>query len=319
MAHLSNGFKGERLITIPQFSINEIKTTELGKELYIKKIGYYPKAHFHYCEHNSNETNDYTLIYCVEGRGWINVDNRKHNITQDQLLILPGEKDYVYGSDKNAPWTIYWISFNGEKAGYFSRGFEQPTVIPRDSTARISQRLNIFEEIYTALNSGYEKNNMLYAITGFFYFLGTIKFSEEYRGCSYADGKTADVINNAIHFMTENIGRKISLTEISNYVGLSESYFSAVFNKEVGTSPLRYFDNLRLKQACHYLEHTDMRVNQICPLVGYDDSLYFSRAFAKVIGMSPSEYKNSKTKKRTVNQRLFPLIYPFVKDKIDSF
>lgn len=305
MAHLSSGFKGERFITIPQFIIDEIKANELGKELYIKDIGYYPKADFHYYEHNSNETDDYVLLYCVGGKGWVNVDNNKYSIKENQLLILSGKKDYIYGSDRNSPWTIYWIHFNGEKADYFSKGFEQPTLIARNSTSRISQRLNIFEEIYTALNSGYMKNNLLYAITGFFHFLGTIKFNEEFKGCSQREIKTTDIVNTAINYMSENIGRKISLTEVSNYVGLSESYFSALFNKEMGTSPLRYYDNLRLKLACHYLENTDMKMNQICPLVGYDDSLYFSRAFAKVIGMSPSEYKSNNLKKRVITRERY--------------
>jgi len=35
-----------------------------------------------------------------------------------------------------------------------------------------------------------------------------------------------------------------------------------------------------------------MKMNQICHKVGFDDSLYFSRVFSKIMTMSPKEYKN---------------------------
>ena len=39
------------------------------------------------------------------------------------------------------------------------------------------------------------------------------------------------------------------------------------------------------------LKATDLRINQICYKVGFEDSLYFSRLFSKMMGISPSEYR----------------------------
>ena len=43
------------------------------------------------------------------------------------------------------------------------------------------------------------------------------------------------------------------------------------------------------------LRETNMHINQICYKVGFEDSLYFSRLFSKIMGMSPTKYKESLT------------------------
>ena len=288
--------KGERIAIVPSTVIEDVKKNEFGKELYIKDICFYPKAYFHSCECLGEEVEDYALVYCVDGIGWVQIDNCRYRIERNQLLILPKNKEYTHGSDREYPWTTYWIHFNGEKAGFFSDGEYRPVAISlNNTTTKENQGLNIFEEMYALLTSGYEINNLLYATTLFFHLLGIMKFRNNITECKREESLRLDVIDHAIHYMKSNLNRIVTLSDIANYVGLSESYFSTLFVKKKGISPLRYLTNLRFEQACHYLNSTDMKVNQICPLVGYDDSLYFSRAFSKNMGMSPSKYRSHKS------------------------
>ena len=70
MPRIKEGFKGERIVVLPGFLIEELKRDPLGRELYITDIGYYPHAGFHYCERKEEDSNEFVLIYCVEGEGW---------------------------------------------------------------------------------------------------------------------------------------------------------------------------------------------------------------------------------------------------------
>ena len=91
--------------------------------------------------------------------------------------------------------------------------------------------------------------------------------------------------------MKENIERRITLQDILNYAGYSSARFSTLFKKQMGCSPLAYVNRLTIEYACHMLKVTDLHINQICYKVGFEDSLYFSRLFSKIMGMSPSEYR----------------------------
>ena len=158
MPRIKNGFKGERIIVLPAFLIEKLKQDPLGQELYITDIGYYPHANFHYCERTAEEVNEFVLIYCVEGQGWFELAHRRNEINSNQLFILPKHVAHAYGSNTANPWTIYWIHFDGKKAAFFSSGFDRPCNITPEAHSRIKERLTLFEEIYSAINSGYNKN-----------------------------------------------------------------------------------------------------------------------------------------------------------------
>jgi len=57
-----------------------------------------------------------------------------------------------------------------------------------------------------------------------------------------------------------------------------------------GISPKRYLTDLRIKQACMLLENSSLSVSAIANSVGFENSLYFSKAFKKAKGISPSQY-----------------------------
>ena len=295
MPRMKEGFKGERIVVVPGFLVDELKADPLGRELYITDIGYYPHAGFHYCRRTAAEVEQYVLIYCLEGCGWYELGGVRHEIGENQFVILPKFLAHAYGSSAEEPWTIYWIHFDGLKAAFFSTGFEKPHDIQPAEHSRIKERLTLFEEIYAAVNSGYNKNYMLYATTSLFHFLGSMKFLGEYRECHFTEGADkSDLVRRTVHYMQENLNKKIRLAEVAAEVKLSVSYFSMIFEKETGSPPLRYLNYLRVREACHYLDFTDLKVSQLSPMVGFEDPLYFSRQFSKVMGLSPSAYKARK-------------------------
>jgi len=146
------------------------------------------------------------------------------------------------------------------------------------------------------LKNGYSKNNLEFSITALFYFLGSLKYLSTYRACNNFNQlpPQRDVSDEAIHFMRENVRKRLTLKEIADFIGFSASHFSALFKQKTGHSPLNYLMHLKIQEACHHLDFTDMKVNQISMLVGFDDPFYFSRIFTKTMGSSPSDYRKKK-------------------------
>lgn len=294
MVKLKHGFKGERSIILPPFVVEELKTEILTKELYITDLGYYPQAKFHFRGRTDKESQQYILIYCVEGEGWFVLNNQKHIVRQFQFFILPKGQAHSYGSNADHPWTIYWIHFDGEHARFFAEGFHKPTEVSPSLNSRIEERIDLFDEIFSTLSKGYSKNNLIYATTSLFHFLGSMKFLGEYRENAKTTDKTQQTIDVAIHYMRENIERQLTIQDLAEHVGFSPSRFSLLFQQKTGYSPLKYFNQLKIQKACHYLDFTDMKVNQISPKLGFDDAFYFTRIFTKIMGISPTDYRAKK-------------------------
>ncbi len=296
MVKLKSGFSGERAVVLPSIIVDEYKTTTLGKHLYITDIGYYPAASFHYRQRNAQEVNQYVLMYCVDGEGWFKINELTNKVNSNQLFILPKNCAHAYGSNSKRPWTIFWIHFDGKDAEYFANGMDKPITIGSDKDSRINDRIRVFEEIFTSLKNGYSLQNLEFCTSTFFYFLGSIKFLQSFRNATFSQKNSSEqgVVERAIHFMRENIHKKLTVKSIADYIGLSVSRFSSVFHAKTAYSPLNYLNHIRIQQACHYLDFSDMKINQLCSLVGYDDPLYFSRIFTKTMGISPLEYRKKK-------------------------
>lgn len=291
MAKLKSGFTGERAIVIPTPIIKDLENDALGILLHITDIGYYPKADFHFRSRTKEEAMQFVLIYCVEGSGWFEIDGVRQKVLPDHFFILPKAKAHAYGSNPKNPWTIYWIHFDGEKAGFFSEALDKPTRVSPEKDSRIEERLLLFEEIFSTLKNGYSKSNLDYSITSLFHFLGSLKFLGAYRDSLSAKQNQRDVADDAIHFMRENIHKCLTLKDISEYVGFSTSHLSTLFKAKTGYSPLNYLSQLKIQQACHFLDFSDMKINQISMMIGFEDPFYFSRIFTKTMGVSPSDYR----------------------------
>ena len=63
-----------------------------------------------------------------------------------------------------------------------------------------------------------------------------------------------------------------------------------LFNESYGITINNYINNLRITKAKQLLRFSDMRIEEIGHAVGMEDANYFSRAFKKIEGISPSEY-----------------------------
>ena len=75
---------------------------------------------------------------------------------------------------------------------------------------------------------------------------------------------------------------------------MSESYFRQMFKKYMGSSPLKYRENVRVSWAKKYLKSNLFSVSEIAEKLGYCDIYHFSKVFKVYVGISPSQYRAKK-------------------------
>lgn len=286
---IKEGFRGERYLVIPGFITDMMRKDELLSSLHITDIGYYPKAENHFCR-RLEPIDEHVLIYCVDGKGFFNINGKKWTIGVGEFFILPPGVAHSYGADSSDPWTIYWIHF----AGSLARQYAGETGVARgggeDVSSGIRRRQDLFEEIYDVLESGLAVGNLRYACSLFHHYLGSLNFAG-HRGGGSASKSGSDRVDLAIHYLSENIERHLSLKEIASNCRLSESRLSALFMEHTGHSILNYFNLLKIQRACDLLDNSNLKINQICYKIGIADPYYFSRLFSKIMGMSPNNFR----------------------------
>lgn len=293
MQKRKDGFSGERALVLPVMVIREMEREPVLSMLHITDIGYYPKAWNHFRE-RQEPISQYVFIYCTEGSGWFQVESERYAVEKDQYFILPAHVPHCYGADEQNPWTIYWVHFKGKLAGEYAKNCLKPVDIRPNAYSRIGERLSLFEEIYHTLEMGYGRENLMYACSVFYHFLGSLRYVQQYRSAVEQEADDGDLVAAAIHYMKENVEKKLTLKKLAEHIGYSASHFSALFHARTGYSPLSYFNQLKVQQACRLLDFSNMKINQICYKMGIDDCYYFSRLFTKVMGVSPREYKKQK-------------------------
>lgn len=290
MVKQKDGFRGEQSVVLPPMVVEMAERDELASSLFVTDIGYYPNATNHYRE-RKKAIDQYVLIYCVDGNGWYQLNGKEYQVSKNQFFILPAGHPHIYGATEW--WTIYWVHFRGEHASIFAEGMQKPNDINIALNSRISDRIGIFEEIISTLQTGEGIEDLRYASSLLHHFLASMRYLGQFRRSKTLNLDNQTVVDAAVHFMQENIGNRIKLADVIHYVGYSQSHFSQLFRRQKGVSPLAYFNQLKVEYACKMLRETDMKINQICYKIGIEDPFYFSRMFSKAVGMSPSEYRTS--------------------------
>lgn len=84
---------------------------------------------------------------------------------------------------------------------------------------------------------------------------------------------------------------EISLNTIAAEVGMSPSYFSSIFSKEMGKTFVEYLTEIRMDRAKELLRCSSMKTSEIGYEVGYKDPHYFSYIFKKTQNCTPKEFR----------------------------
>ena len=289
MLRLKDGFRGSRMIVLPPPVVEALERDPFTSKLYLTDIGQFPHAAHHYRQRPEG-TDDWILLYCTDGRGWVEYQGTRHELKAGQSFIIPAGAPHTYGADGDRPWSLYWVHFKGELAPYFAEGCDRVCSMADPDHDRITGRTTLFEELFLAVETGFGDAQLRYVCATLYHFLGTFRYLQ----AGYAprkDGSSLGIIERCRNYMQEHLEEHISLEDLCRFTGFSPARCNALFKEHTGMSPIAYLQELRIQTAMQLFDQTDMHINQVCHKVGIEDPYYFSRLFRKRTGLSPSAWR----------------------------
>lgn len=290
---LREGFAGQDMFVIPRPILAEASHHALIRSVYPTDIGWFPRAAHHYRHRPQGAAQDH-LMLCIDGHGYAVIDGKEAHLQAGELLIIPRNTPHTYWAADDRPWSIYWVHFLGEEAGYYvervpRRG--QPAPVAHDAS---QEAIRLFRYCLDALYEGYGTENLIYAAQSVQHILSLLLYRNHALPAEPRKKSWRSNLESMLEYMHDHLDEPLTLGDFARKAGLSVSHFSELFRSQTGQSPMAYFIHLRIRHACRLLDLTDKPVKVVAIETGYRDPYYFSRLFKKVMGHSPERYREIK-------------------------
>ena len=236
---------------------------------------------------NLTGRDDWYLLYVISGTLRVRSDGDDLVCTDGSFIIIPPGTPYSYYHDLREQIECFWIHFSGsdvEKAigQYAFALFPQVNEIVHDMVvnARYSNIFNAF-----AQNDKFRDRELSILFDRLL-----LSLAKRISGTHGARG----ILTKSFNYINDNYNVDIYIPALAELENLSLSRYNTIFRQVTGTSPSEYIKQLRLNAACELLLSTDMPINLVGETVGYPNQCFFSKMFKRNIGMSPTEYRQSK-------------------------
>jgi AraC family transcriptional regulator len=95
----------------------------------------------------------------------------------------------------------------------------------------------------------------------------------------------------ALEYIENNLGSKVTVGDLADWVSLSKSHFSRAFKQTLGASPMSYVAARRLQRAALMMTSTREGLGSIALACGFADQSHLNRYFRRVVGTSPGRWR----------------------------
>lgn len=227
----------------------------------------------------------FIIHYVLSGKGYFNTSPV---CAGEGFLIYPNMPEYYFPDEKN-PWEFLWIVSDDPKMTDLFKLFQadpQTGVFSFDDLSAVKSLSAFLIANNNRTYSGFE-------MLSFF-----LPIFQQKEGLQTNQKSNAELyLDAALRYIDLNIQNSITVSEITQFLGITQPYLFKLFQERFSFSPKQYIMTQKLTRAQNLLRQTDLSVTHIANSVGFPDVLSFSRCFKKKFGVSPLGYRNESTKK----------------------
>lgn len=256
--------------------------------IHLQEVGLLTAKKQHICKRNNLTS---FLFFIVEkGAGTLEYMDSLYDLHENDCVFINCKCSYAHYTSENNLWRLSWAHFYGSNLNsiydkYLERG-GTPTFHPHN----IDSFLLSINELYEIANStDYIKDMLLHEKLSSL-LTQIMKESWHPEQNRSSSPKKKDLIN-VKEYIDTHYSEKISLDDLSAYFYINKYYLTRIFKEQYGLSINNYIIQQRITVAKQLLRFTEKNIESICTECGINNPNYFTRAFKKVEGLTPSEYR----------------------------
>ena len=234
-------------------------------------------SNYHFCRGNSNQRKTRVGII-IKGSGTYIYLNKKLNVNEGDIVFIP-ENIYCYSEWHGSPEieVIYVSCFM-----HYEQWQYEPQIVCYGKEIKKD-----LIKIANLLSLDYIKELEAYSL--FYKLLQKLLPQMVRSNISY--DKT---LQTAIEFITDNWNKDFSIVDLAKTCCVSESTIYHLFQKELGQTPIRFQNFIKINIAIEYLEKQNYSIATISRLVGFNSENHFRKVFADITGTTPLKYRKRK-------------------------
>ena len=238
----------------------------------------------------------FEACYVLSGLGHYVTNNKTYQLKPNDLFIArPNERHEIVSSQAD-PLEIYFWSFTlvpkpasqCELNNLFDAFAKHKTFLAESPRVfalleSLCQEITLKQAGYSHCVESLAKQLLIETARAF---AGSQPVPSD-SGRSYQNA----AVNTILHYLRDNYHQALTLKEIAAQVHLSERHMSRIFKRETGSSIKRYLSQLRMNIAKQRLLSSQQSVSDVAFEIGFEDTRYFSTAFRKATGLSPTKFR----------------------------
>lgn len=230
------------------------------------------------------------LFFIVEsGSGHLEYSGKIFPLQKGDCVFIDCKKQYSHQSSDDL-WSLKWVHFYGPNmSGIYEKYVERggrPYFHP--------QTLHSFEKTWADLfsladSSIHVRDMKIYEkLTG----LLTLLMEESWHPEKNAvNAQKRQNMQNVKEYLDQRYPEQITLDSLSSVFFINKYYLTRIFKEQFGITITNYLLQVRITHAKQLLRFTDLTIEKIGQECGMADANYFARAFKKIEGTAPSEYR----------------------------
>lgn len=231
----------------------------------------------------------FTVHFVLDGKGKMYKTSGVYELNKNSVFFTLPSEGYSIESDEN--FRYMYITYIGLRAVKLNQRLKidfQNCVF--DNCEEMAPLMEYFFDI------AQDKNLATISESALLYIYAVLEKNSDISGEN--PNGSESTVEKMKKYINDNFGDcELSLEKISENFSYNKNYVSALFKKKTGVTISKYINSIRVQNACTLMKNNLTCIKDISNMCGIEDSLYFSRVFKKIMGISPKEFILQNTQK----------------------